>query len=42
MLRGIRHLLRDEERAANVLIWGSGAVVAVCFVAALLARAVLR
>jgi uncharacterized RDD family membrane protein YckC len=35
-------LLQDEERAANVFIWGTCVVGTTAFLAALLAMAVLR
>ena len=38
----IRNLLRDEERAVNILVWGCGAVCASCLLASLVAMAVLR
>jgi hypothetical protein len=38
---GVLNLLHDEERAGNLVIWGSGAVCAVCLAVALLAIAVM-
>ncbi len=42
MTHVLRNLLCDEERASNVIIWGCGAVCAVCFLTSLVAMAVLR
>lgn len=42
MLQSLRDLLRDEERAANVFIWGTCALGTAAFVAALVAMALLR
>ena len=38
----LRKLLRSEERAANVFIWGASAAGTAALVAALVAMAVLR
>jgi hypothetical protein len=37
----LRRLLRGDDRAASILIWGAGAVCAACFAAALLAMALM-
>lgn len=42
MMRTLKMLLQDEERAANVLVWGTCAVGAAAFVAALLAMFLLH
>lgn len=38
----VRKLLRDEERAGNLVIWGAGAIGGLCFAAAVLAIAVMK
>lgn len=38
----LHKLLRDEERAANLIVWGAGAIAGLCFAAAVLAIAVMR
>jgi hypothetical protein len=41
-MTAIRELLKTEEGAANVFIWGTCALGAAAFVAALVAMAVMR
>jgi hypothetical protein len=42
MKQFIYRFLADEERAANFVIWGCAALGAFCFLASLVAMAVLR
>jgi len=42
LLQSLRELLRDEERAGNLFVWGTCAAGATAFIAALVAIVVMR
>jgi hypothetical protein len=40
--QALHRFFPDEERASNIIVWGCGAVAALCFVASLVAMGVLK